>query len=347
MGQLGYRTVVLDCAIPPIDKACGEGLLPDSLKALAALGVDGLLATGMSLRGIRFTDGHSSVTAKFRNAPGVGLRRTTLHNLLMRRAEELGTVLCWNAKNVHLVPGGVSSNGRLVKSGLVIAADGQNSLLRREAKLDKPIHYERRYGFRRHYRLSPWSSYVELHWGRNSQLYITPVSPEEIGVALISRDPSLRLDRALEEFPEIRSRLRGAAPASSEKGSLSVSRTLRQVSKEGFALLGDASGSVDALTGEGIGLSFRQSLALADALRAGDLKRYEAEHRKLCRRPRMMAALMLLLDKHAGIQRRALASLAARPSVLEALLAIHVGEGGFRDLLSWQTLDFCRAFLMV
>jgi 2-polyprenyl-6-methoxyphenol hydroxylase-like FAD-dependent oxidoreductase len=33
------RAVVVDSAAPPIDKACGEGLMPDSVAALSALGV--------------------------------------------------------------------------------------------------------------------------------------------------------------------------------------------------------------------------------------------------------------------------------------------------------------------
>jgi len=37
------------------------------------------------------------------------------------------------------------------------------------------------------------------------------------------------------------------------------------------ALAGDASGSVDAITGEGLCLSFRHALALADALSKGKL----------------------------------------------------------------------------
>ncbi len=35
----GFEVVVADSAQPPIDKACGEGLMPDGVAALARLGV--------------------------------------------------------------------------------------------------------------------------------------------------------------------------------------------------------------------------------------------------------------------------------------------------------------------
>ena len=35
----GMRVRVVDGAVPPIDKACGEGLMPDALKGLAEPGV--------------------------------------------------------------------------------------------------------------------------------------------------------------------------------------------------------------------------------------------------------------------------------------------------------------------
>ena len=36
----GLQVDVIDAMRPPIDKACGEGLMPDSLEALAAIGID-------------------------------------------------------------------------------------------------------------------------------------------------------------------------------------------------------------------------------------------------------------------------------------------------------------------
>ncbi len=345
LSQAGYETTVIDCATPPIDKACGEGLMPDSTDILASLGLTIPSEAGFRFRGIRFTDAQSSVTGDFPNGSGVGLRRLALHSLLASRANELGVKLEWGVKNVRLARGGISVGSQFLRSKLVVAADGQNSQIRRQAGLGKALSERRRYGFRRHYRIAPWSPYVELHWAPTCQIYITPVARDEVSVASISRNPQERLDSAVAFFPELRSRLEGAPIASSEMGALSVSRVLRRVYREGLVLLGDASGSVDAVTGEGICLAFKQSLALAEAVASRDLRAYEVSHRCLGRRLRIMSALMLSLDGHPSFQRRALASLARHPSLFATLLAVHVGEKRFSGLLSRDLVQFCCAFL--
>ena len=189
---------------------------------------------------------------------------------------------------------------------------------------------------------------MELYWGRQCQLYLTPVGPEEVCAVLISRDPRLRLDDALPEFPEVAARLRRAAGAASERGGVTVSRRLHAVWRGNVALVGDASGSVDAITGEGLCLLFQQAVALADAMAAGDLKSYGAAHRRIGRRPELMSALLLALDGGSTIRSRlrarALRAMAARPPLFQDLLAAHVGERSTFDILTnglalgWQML---------
>jgi len=174
---------------------------------------------------------------------------------------------------------------------------------------------------------------------------VTPVAEDEVCVVCMSRNPKLRLDDALLHFPGLRERLGAAPPASREMGALSVSRKLRSVYRNGVALLGDASGSVDAITGEGLCLSFKQALSLAEALKSGRLQDYQAEHNALSRNPQRMATLMLTLDLNARFQRRALASLALHPKIFRSLLAVHVGSQSLSDLFSWQLVRFCRTFL--
>jgi flavin-dependent dehydrogenase len=98
--------------------------------------------------------------------------------------------------------------------------------------------------------------------------------------------------------------------------------------------VGDASGSVDAITGEGLCLLFQQSVALAAALEAGDLGLYQAAHRKIGRRPEWMADLMMLLDQRRALRRRVIRALAGRPKLFAGVLAMHVGELSAADFLS-------------
>lgn len=345
ISQVGYRATVIDHAVPPIEKACGEGLMPDSVYALSRLGVTVPFDAGFRFRGIRFSAAHSTVAADFPDGPGIGVRRAVLHELLLQRARELGVDCLWGVRHVELTGKQVTMGECALTPDFIVGADGENSATRRRMGLHQVARERRRYAYRRHYRIPPWSPYMELHWGPGCQIYITPVAQDEICVVSMSRSPKVRLDDALTHFPLLRERLADAEPGSRERGALTISRRFRRVSKDGVALVGDASGSVDAITGEGLCLSFNQALSLAAALRSGKLNDYETEHKALIRRPHMMGALMLTLDKSTAFQKRALASLAMHPKLFESLLAVHVRARSFSDLFSWQLLHFCRTFL--
>ncbi|HEX5230516.1 MAG TPA: NAD(P)/FAD-dependent oxidoreductase [Bryobacteraceae bacterium] len=312
----GLDVVVADAAQPPIDKACGEGLMPDSLDALRRLGISFDPGHSFVFRGIRFIGDGGRVAADFPRDPGIAVRRVRLHQLLIDRAEELGVELRWRTH---------ASSFDNIRARWMIGADGQNSRVRRWADLDGARSESFRYGFRRHYRVRPWSDFMEIYWGPRCQMYVTPVGAGEACVALITRDPHQRMDAAMAHFPELARRLEGADITSSERGAITATRRLKRVCRGNVALIGDASGSVDAITGEGMSLAFRQSLVLADAIVAGDLHSYEIAHRQMARRPAYMAQLMLLLDRLPLGRPHVLRLFAAQPVIFERLLALHAG----------------------
>ena len=334
----GFSVSVFDPAHPPIDKACGEGLLPDGIGALAKLGVEIPAGAGFAFRGIRFVENGVSFAADFPGLPALGLRRTQLHELLMRRAEQMGVALHWGVKPIGFDGSHLVVRGEPVPSQFVVAADGLHSALRRASGLHQPKQQRVRYGFRRHYAVAPWSPYVELHWGQRSQLYITPISAEQVGIAILSEEPGLRLEAALREFPEIGQRIRGVPALSTERGSVTMLRRFRRVCRPGLALIGDASGSVDAITGEGLSLAFRQALLLAQAFERGALAAYERSHRALLRRPERMARLLLALAARPRLRERAFRILRSRTEIFARLLAMHTGQAGLLTFL--RATDF-------
>ncbi len=323
--QHGLTATVADSCSPAIDKPCGEGLMPDAVAALENLGVTIPPLEAHRLRGIRFVSAESSVQAEFPSGFGLGVRRTQLHRLMIEQAERVGVQFLWHAPVTGLHAQGILVQGQLHPARWIVGADGGSSRVRRWADLDVHRQQDRRFAFRRHYRISHWPEVMELHWGDGCQLYLTPVGASDVCVALVSRDPSLRLDRALLNFPEMAGRLSGAEPTSPERGAVSVTRKLARVCSSRVALVGDASGGVDAVTGDGLCLAFRQASLLGRCLAAGNLSPYQPGHRALGRRPALMSRLMLLLDRHPGLRRRVMRSFASEPKLFARLLATHVG----------------------
>jgi len=323
--QRGLEVVVADGMQPPIDKACGEGLMPDGRAALEKLGIRIPAEISHPFRGIRFVSGDISVDASFPNGSGIGVRRSELHRIMVARAEAAGVSLLWQTPVSGLHSEGVLLGQHMVLSRWVVGADGGHSLVRQWAGLNRYRHDRTRFAFRRHYRVAPWSDCMELHWGPTCQIYVTPVAADELCVALISHDPHLRLDAALTAFPELVSRLHGAEPSSLERGAISATRKLRRVYRGCVALVGDASGTVDAITGEGLCLSFRQAEMLAECFAAGNLGPYQQAHQQLARRPALMARLMLTLDRRTSFRQRVMRAFGADPDLFGGMLAMHVG----------------------
>jgi len=329
--QQGLRVLVADGARPPIDKACGEVLMPDAVAALARLGIFLPAAERSSLRGVRFISSGASAEAAFpSDTEAVSIRRTVLHRIMAERAAALGVGLLWQSvvtgvRGEEVRLGNRAIRTSAIRTSWIIGADGANSHVRRWADLDAFSHTKLRYAFRRHYRVAPWNDRMEIHWGKRCQGFATAVSNDQVCVAVASSNPNFRLESALTEFPELGARLRGAEPTSTERGAISANRTLRRVWKKNVALIGDASGTVDAITGEGLGLAFSQALALANCLKTNTLIGYQAAHRRLALRPSLMARLMLALDGRPIVQQRTLQVFRKHPEIFRRLLALHVG----------------------
>ena len=323
----GFNVVIADSARPPIDKACGEGLMPDGVAALRRIGVELGAEHGIPFRGIRFLDNKIEAEAFFPNFEnyGLGIRRTLLHRILTERAENAGVVTCWQSRVEGLDPSGVRIGGRTVRCRWIIGADGFHSRVRQWAGLQAVWNGARRIGLRQHFRIRPWTDFVEVYWHNHCQAYVTPVGADEVCIAMLGSATGVRLSDLSTLFPVLASRVGGAEPIGRQRGAISMSVKFSAVTRGRIALVGDASGSVDAVTGDGLALAFRQANSLATALASGDLSTYDAVHRQIGRMPRLMARLLLLIDGKDGLRRRALRTLAAHPLIFSRLLAVHVG----------------------
>ncbi|MCY0921430.1 MULTISPECIES: NAD(P)/FAD-dependent oxidoreductase [unclassified Streptomyces] len=309
----GLEVVVLEPRPTPIDKACGEGLMPTAVRRLEELGVP---VAGRPFRGIRYVDGVSGLRAEglFRAGPGRGARRTDLQAALAERAAALGVrVLPRRVTEVRQDAHRVSAAGLTAR--YLVAADGLHSPVRRGLGLSAPVVPGRpvRYGLRRHYAVEPWSDLVEVHWSARSEAYVTPLGPDRVGVAVLTSEQA-PFDVQLARFPVLSARLpqapeapvRGAGPL--RQGALT--RVAGRV-----LFVGDAAGYVDALTGEGLTLAVTAAGELVRCVSAGRPQEYERAWRDLSRSYRALTGSLVWARARPGLARRIVPLAARLPGV--------------------------------
>lgn len=333
--QKGLSVMVADGADHPIDKPCGEGLIPEAQAALAKLNLHMPREAGFRFRGIRFVHNDTQACAEYPTGEGIGIRRTVLHDLLVLEAEKSGVELLWKTPVVGIDAKGVDLKQGRVSARWIVGADGSGSRVRRWSGLDVTSHRHERFASRRHYRVRTWTDYMEIYWGPAAQGYVTPISADEVCVVVLSeKSEDANFKESLEHLPELKSHLANAELCGRERGAVTAMHRLERVCRGNVALIGDASGSVDAITGEGLRLAFSQALVLAEGLQSDDLSEYQRAHRQLARRPSMMGSLMLLMGRNALIRERALKSLAAKPGLFSEFLAIHTGKANAGTIVS-------------
>jgi flavin-dependent dehydrogenase len=279
----GLSVTVAEPRGTPIDKACGEGVMPAAVRRLAVLGVK---PDGHPLRGIRYVDERHCAEARFRNGDGLGVRRTVLHAALAERAAALGIpvrparVTAFAQQASHVTAAGIEAR-------YLVAADGLHSTIRRilegaGAAPDPRGPAAPRYGLRRHYRIAPWTDLVEVHLTAKAEAYVTPVSADVVGIALLLPRPGGDdFEARLSAFPALSRRLAGAACASDVRGAGPMRQDVRRRVYGRVLLVGDASGYLDALTGEGLGVGLAQAEVLARCLATGRPGDYERAWRKV------------------------------------------------------------------
>lgn len=294
----GLEVTVIEPREGAIDKACGEGLMPGALPLLERLGV---APRGFELRGVSYRDGTRHADHRFESGHGLGVRRTTLHRALHERALEVGVGV-----HVAKVDAITQTTTTVEAAGItgtwMLGCDGLHSTVARLTGLARPAPVRRRrYGLRRHYRVEPWSDLIEVHFNRFGELYVTPTADGMVGVALLAKQHT-DFAQALAASPELAARVAEAEPATDLRGAGPFRQRTIARTKGRVLLVGDASGYVDAITGEGLRLGFEQARAAINAIVSGS--DYEREWSRITRDFRVLTsglALAAATPLHAAI----------------------------------------------
>lgn len=311
----GLSVTVCEPRATPIDKACGEGLMPGAVDALVRLGVH---PRGRGFTGIKYVDGGLAVEHRFRAGPGLGVRRTELHHALAARVTELGIEVVpervgaiRQGRGVVSVPGGR-------RARWLLACDGLHSGMRRQLGLGRRPRSVARFGLRRHFRVEPWNDLVEVHWTPVAEVYVTPVDEELVGVAVLG-PRGMDYDGVLRQGV-LRKRLAGAVVATGLRGAGPLRQPTRSRTHGRVLLVGDASGYVDALTGEGIRLGLAQVRAAVAAVVADRPEEYERAWRRLSREYRLLTTVLVGAAGRPALRRQIVPLAVRLPRVYGALV---------------------------
>jgi flavin-dependent dehydrogenase len=306
----GLSVVVVEPRSAPIDKACGEGIAHSAVSYLERLGV-GL--TGRPFYGIRYLDADHQVDARFVAGPGLGVRRTTLHQALVDRLNSLGVPIV-DARVGPIAQNTASVTAAGYTARYLAAADGLHSGIRRQLGLAVPSSGEVRRGLRQHFSVAPWTDLVEVYWSGLGEAYVTPVADDLVGVAILTSARGT-FDSHLDAFPALKRRLQNTHPANTVMGAGPLRQRVRARVANRVLLVGDAAGYVDALTGEGIAVGLRTSAELVDCILRDRPADYEAAWRRVSWECRLLTGSLLWARNRTLLAPRIVPAAARLPGV--------------------------------
>jgi flavin-dependent dehydrogenase len=338
--RAGLATVLCEQSPGPPDKACGEGIMPSGVRVLETLGVRDLIgaADRAPFLGIRYVEEDGAFAEGRLPVRGLGVRRTALTSALAQRAVECGVEIRWDCP-----VGGFTTDDRGVSvttsagglnAKLLVAADGLHSRLRRLAGLDRPTGSPQRLGLRQHFRLPPWSDFVEVHLGEGVEAFVTPAGASRVGVAFLWEREAVpgpaSFEILLHRFPALAAHLADAPADSRPRGAGPFPQRSRSRVADRVVLVGDAAGYVDPITGEGVSMGFACAQALGEIL-PGALQRsatreslfpYERAFAREFRRYALVCRSVLGLARRPRLRRPLLRFLGAHPRLLDRLIAV-------------------------
>ncbi len=335
----GLTVHVFDKQSGPIDKACGEGLMPPGLAALERLGAlkhldERECAPFDSI--IYEQESGTRAVGKLPAPGGLGVRRLALSFALRARALEVGVVfhertgVRSHTRRDDAVE--LSTDEGPFFAGVLVGADGLHSACREREGLSGPAASSRRFGLRRHLEVAPWNRAVEVHFAPGVEAYLTPAGARRIGVAFLWEAGALKgdisFDALLTRFPKLEAQFKGVSFDSSPKGAGPLLQQVKRRVAQRFALVGDAAGYVDAITGEGLTQAFQGAEALAAVLpgvlaQAGAIEAfatYEAAAEEAFSRYARLARLLVWTAQRPRLRRSVIEVLARAPKLFELAL---------------------------
>lgn len=363
LAAAGYGVQIFERRSLPIDKVCGEGLLPGGVAQLQQLGFPtaDLASLGEPFAGITLVSGGVAVPGAFPAAnPGYGIERRRLSAWLAAAALARGVQLTTGRRLVgvsqtaegwrlHLRVGGEVAAGNVAgarpdlqdwRCRYLLACDGLRSRTVAALGIERRQFRPQRMGFRFYVPVRAASRrQVVVIWGRGYEVYLTPLARDRVGVAVLAAHqpcPSVAAVFALARAACSTHRDTAhwgwdfsAASAIKAYGPFGSRIVGRQPA--GFGALGDAYCFKDGITGDGLTLVTYQVALLRQHLAQGGVlgdRQWQRLQARLLRRHLLLSGLALGLNRLPKL-RHGLGWVAAwQPSWWDRLLGFHAAVPG-------------------
>lgn len=361
LARRGHRVLMVDRARFPRPKPCGEYLNPGAVETLRRLGLaDAVGRAGVSISGMFIAGpGGETLWAPFPTGHGLLVPRERLDHMLMHAAMRAGAGVIEECRVDAVSPGPPvlvtarrATEPLQLKAHLVVGADGiRSTVARREGPLAPaaPGHYTIGAHFED---LSVDVPRGDLHlgWGWYAGAAVYGRGRGNVVVAVpraalqrCQGDSDAAFHQACASLPALSAMLAGARRTTPFVSVGPLGFTRRPSIGDGVVLVGDAAGTINPMTGEGIALALRGAelaAAVADsALRTGDASRraiasYERARAAAFRGTWMVSRMLQWIVWRPHVAARLFRGLARDPSLASHLLGVIGDVRPIRDILN-------------
>ncbi|MCA8942158.1 MAG: NAD(P)/FAD-dependent oxidoreductase [Planctomycetes bacterium] len=374
MARAGFSVALADRKRFPRPKPCGEFLSPECVPLLDDLGIDDLVSNhgAREVAGMRLFGYEHAAVGFFRDVGrsatpfaggGLAIRREILDHELVLEAERNPNVTWLEGHTFHSlvrdgsqrVVGAVlrapDRSDREIRARWTVGADGVRSRAARELGVQRRIGWLDKFALTSRFSNVTTASTAEVHMFPGGYFAAAPVEEGTLSVNLIVDRGRLRerdgdwddfFAEHLARVPEFAERLQAAVRTDPVRGIGPLAYTTTAQTAPGIALVGDACGYVDPITGEGVYFALRGAELLAEGLEtalhqpaaeARTMRRYTRARRHEIG-PRLWVAKLLQRGlRHEGITRRVLGALESRPGLADLLVSFTGDYVRFRDVL--------------
>ena len=361
LAQAGFRVTMVDRREFPRHKPCGEFLSPECVPYLDQLGLAGMLDElgAHRVSGMRLSGYGTTTDGRFRRLPGrashgehgFGIRREVFDHRLVQAAVAAGVEFLPRHEFVELlrqddvVAGAVfrCPDGARIerRARWVVGADGVHSRVAKALGVQRRLNWLDQFALVAHFADVPTAAAADVQLLPGGFFAATTVDQGLYSLNLVLPRRALR-ERAADDWdgfvqqhaersPGIAERLRGARRLQPWRGIGPFGFRTTTQSVPGCALVGDAAGYVDPMTGEGIYFALFGARALGTALAAAMHEPATAAatlddyHRQRARElgPRMSASKLLQRAiRHPWLVRTFLRGIGRWPRLTDLLVTL-------------------------